>query len=58
MAPDDTTPGRFLYAHMHLRAERPNHVLIGGDYRRMRDSVLEELSGDSPVPWRPTDSPF
>jgi hypothetical protein len=27
-------------------------------YLRMLDSVLEERSGDSPVPWRPTDSPF
>lgn len=27
-------------------------------YLRMLDSVLEERNGDSPVPWRPTDSPF
>jgi hypothetical protein len=27
-------------------------------YLRMLSSVLEERSGDSPVPWRPTDSPF
>jgi hypothetical protein len=27
-------------------------------YMRMLSSVLEERSGDSPVPWRPTDSPF
>jgi hypothetical protein len=27
-------------------------------YLRMLDSVLEERIGDSPVPWRPTDSPF
>jgi hypothetical protein len=27
-------------------------------YLRMLDSVFEERNGDSPVPWRPTDSPF
>ena len=27
-------------------------------YLRMLDSVLEERNGDSPVPWRPTDSLF
>jgi hypothetical protein len=27
-------------------------------YLRMLDSVLEERNGDSPAPWRPTDSPF
>jgi hypothetical protein len=27
-------------------------------YLRMLDSILEERNGDSPVPWRPTDSPF
>jgi hypothetical protein len=27
-------------------------------YLRMLSSVLEERCGDSPVPWRPTDSPF
>jgi hypothetical protein len=27
-------------------------------YLRMLDSIFEERNGDSPVPWRPTDSPF
>ena len=31
----------YQYAHLHLRAESPNHILVSGDYRRMRDSLLQ-----------------
>jgi hypothetical protein len=32
--------GGYLYAHLHLRAESPNHVLVGGDYAQIRNSLL------------------
>ena len=39
VAPDGDG-GAYLYAHMHLRADMPNHVLVGGDYVQIRNSLL------------------
>jgi hypothetical protein len=39
VAPDGPG-GAYLYAHLHLRAEMPNHVLVGADYVQIRNSLL------------------